>query len=222
MDKKDKERLISEYSERYKLYGYSPKTLGWDKGKQDVRFSILTAPFQVNGKKVLDIGCGFGDLNNYLRKEEYMYSYCGIDIVDQLLSEAKKNHPQHTFILGNFLEYEFEETFDFAIASGIFNHKFEGDMNNYEFIEKCIKKALGLVKEGIAFDFLSDKVDYTYELSFYSSPSVILDIAYQFSRNIILRNDYMPFEFSLFVFKDDSFDTYDTMFRKYKNKGMNI
>lgn len=45
----------------------------------------------------------------------------------------------------------------------------------------------------------------------------ILEMAYKLSRNIILRNDYMPFEFSIVIFKDDSFSKEDTLFTKYKN-----
>lgn len=216
MDKKDRDKLLYDYNTRYQLYGYSPKTLGWDKGKQDIRFSVLTSQFQINGKKILDIGCGFGDFSQYLSSLGYAYEYCGIDIVENLIHEAEKRHPQNKFILGDFLEYDFQDTFDFAVASGIFNRKFNGKLSNYEFIEQSMEKALGLVREGIGFDFLSDKVDYKYEHTFHSNPSEILNIAYKYSRNIILRNDYMPFEFSLFIFKDDTFDKNDTLFWKYK------
>lgn len=209
---------VYDYSVRYQKYGYSPKTLGWDKGKQDLRFSILTSQYDIRGKKILDIGCGFGDLNGFLDRRGYGYEYCGIDMVEDLLNEGKKVYPGKRFILGDFLDYEFDEIFDYAVASGIFNIKFNDSskLNNYDFIDKSITKALSLVKDGIAFDFLSDKVDYQYEHTFHSSPSKILDFAYQHSRNVMLRNDYMPFEFSLFIFKDDSFDKSDTTFRKYK------
>ncbi len=218
MNNAGKNRIVNDYRSRYQKYGYSPKTLRWDKGKQDLRFSVLTSQYNVQGKKILDIGCGFGDLNAYLGAKGYDYIYCGIDMVEDLLNEGKKIYPGRKFLLGDFLEYEFQETFDYAIASGIFNMKFtdEDKLGNYEFIEKSIAKALSLVKDGIAFDFLSDKVDYQYEHTFHSSPVKILDFAYQHSRNVMLRNDYMPFEFSLFVFKDDSFDKNDTIFRKYK------
>lgn len=68
---------------------------------------------------------------------------------------------------------------------------------------------------GITFDFLSDKVDYQYEHTFHSSPERILGYVYSKSRNVILRNDYMPFEFSVFIFKDDSFKSEDTVFHRY-------
>jgi hypothetical protein len=32
----------------------------------------------------------------------------------------------------------------------------------------------------------------------------------------MLRNDYMPFEFALFMFKDDTFSSEDTLFHRYK------
>lgn len=206
------------YNARYQKYGYSPKTLGWDKGKQDLRFSVLTSEYDIQGKRILDIGCGFGDLNGYLERKGYQYEYCGIDLTEVFLNEGKKRYPGKKFLLGDFLEYDFHEKFDYAVASGIFNIKFgeDHDLTNYEFIEKSITKALDLVKDGIAFDFLSDKVDYRYEHTFHSDPSKILDFAYQHSRNVLLRNDYMPFEFSLFIFKDDSFEKSDTTFIKYK------
>ena len=105
--------------------------------------------------------------------------------------------------------------FDFAISSGIFNHKLDGN-SNYEFLEDVIKNTLAICKDGLAFDFLSDKVDYPLEHTFHNSPEKVLSIAYKYSRNIILRNDYMPFEFSLFIFKDDSFQKEDTLFNRYK------
>jgi hypothetical protein len=96
------------------------------------------------------------------------------------------------------------------------NHKIS-ENNNYEFIEQVIKKALSITKDGFAFNFLSDKVDfYKCDDTFHSSLEKILAIAYKYSRNIILRNDYMPFEFSLFIFKDDSFHSEDTVFNLYK------
>lgn len=53
----DKDKLISDYRKRFAEYGYSPKTLGWVKGKQDIRFSILTSQWELEGKRILDVGC---------------------------------------------------------------------------------------------------------------------------------------------------------------------
>jgi cyclopropane fatty-acyl-phospholipid synthase-like methyltransferase len=214
--KKDINDVIDRYTKRYKEYGYVPKTLGWDKGNQEIRFDILTSQYNFNNKHILDIGCGFGDLNKTLIKKSSNYRYSGIDLVEVLLDEAKRQYPgvNISFEKANILDFKPGITFDYAISSGIFNHKLTNS-NSYEFIEAVIEKALSLSEEGLAFDFLSDKVDYKLEHTFHSSPEKILSIAYKFSRNVILRNDYMPFEFSVFIFKDQTFNKDKTVFKRY-------
>ena len=219
LNKKDSQKVIDRYTQRYQEYGYDPKTLGWVKGKQNLRFSVLTSQIDLEGKSICDIGCGFGDLNKFLKTKLQQYSYFGIDIVESLIQEAIARYSDDNthFQCGDFLKEEITE-FDYAIASGIFNFKLENE-DNYTYIENVIKKAFSLCKTGLAFDFLSDKVDYfNYEHTFHSSPEKILSIAYKYTRNVILRNDYMPFEFSVFLLKDDTFDKDDTIFRAYKAK----
>ena len=218
-NEEDKRNTIERYAQRFQTFGNDPKTLGWDKGKQDIRFEVLTSQYDFENKSILDIGCGFGDLNKVLVRRTKNYSYVGIDLVDVLIKEAGENYHGDNIIFenSNILEYCPGRSFDYAISSGIFNHKLTGK-NNYDFIEAVIEKSLSLVKDGIAFDFLSDKVDYEYEHTFHSSPERILTIAYKYSRNIILRNDYMPFEFSLFIFKDDSFNKNETIFNNFRSK----
>jgi SAM-dependent methyltransferase len=215
----DKNEVNKRYTNRFNEFGYSPKSLGWDKGKQGLRSEILTSQYDFENKRILDIGCGFGDLNIVLQQKAKHYNYFGVDVVDVLVQAGKELYkkPEIEFYTGDFLDKSFTGEFDYAIASGMFNFKLK-DGDNYEFIENVMQKALQLCKDGIAFDFLSDKVDYQKEITFHSSPERILAIAYKFSRNIILRNDYMPFEFSVFINKNDSFSNEDTVFNAFKNK----
>jgi len=67
MNQNDLKNLIDRYSRRFESFGYDPRTLGWDKGKQMVRFELLTSQIDLRGKRILDIGCGFGDLNIFLK-----------------------------------------------------------------------------------------------------------------------------------------------------------
>lgn len=68
----------------------------------------------------------------------------------------------------------------------------------------------------IVFDFQSDKVDFMgCDTGFYFSPEKVLGIAYEFSRNVILDNSYMPFEFAVTIFKDDSFKKDTTVFNRF-------
>ena len=207
------------YSNRYDIHGHSRKTLGWFKRKQEMRFMILTSEFQRLGAipSITDIGCGFGDLNFYLAKQKIDYTYLGIDCVEQFITKASELHAKENieFQIGNYLEENMPEC-DYSIGSGIFNYKFNA-IDNYHYIDAVIEKAFKLSRVGVAFDFLSNKVDYQkYEHTFHSDPKTILDIGYKYTRNLSLRNDYAPFEFSLFLFKEDRFDEEDTVFNRFK------
>ncbi len=213
-------KIVDDYNERYQKFGYSPKALGWGSGKQNIRFSTLMDSFDVTDKSLLDVGCGFGDLDTFLKDKGEEYKYFGIDVVDSLLIKAKELHPDRTFICCDFLDLNENNKYDFIVASGIFNRRIShDDEDNYKNIKECMRKAYTLCTEGFAFDFLSDKVDYKDEgLLFYNSPERVLNMAYNYSRNVVLKNDYMPFEFCIKVLKDDSFSKEDKVFN-YIKKG---
>lgn len=220
MDDQDRAGTVEKYRKGYAEHGYSPKTLGWDKGRQDIRFEVLLSFFEFRGKSILDIGCGFGDLNRILSRENGdSYQYLGVDLVGELIDEGRRHYRQENirFLNADFLEYPFKETFDIVVASGIFNHKFDSGENDL-FVERVLKKAWSLCTEGFAFDFLSDKVDYRYDHTYHNNPERILGLAYGLSRNVSIRNDYMPFEFCLYVGKDDSFDRADAVFNIHKKR----
>ena len=217
LNEKDVEQAQERYTSRYKEFGYSPKSLGWLKGKQDRRFEILTSQYSLENKSVLDIGCGFGDLNKHLANTVSAYEYTGIDLCEVLIAKGRElfTSSHVNFLCGDFLAHNFERKFDWALASGIFNHVLN-ENNNYDFVYSVMKKCHETVSGGFSLDFIHDRVDYKDEHLFYANPETILSYAYSLSRRVVLRSDYMPFEFSIFVFKDDCFDREDTIFCEYK------
>lgn len=79
----------------------------------------------MKGKRILDIGCGFGDLNKFLGENDVdEYEYVGIDIVEELIIEAKSRNASNgkasiRYICGDFLETSFIDSFDYILALGI-------------------------------------------------------------------------------------------------------
>lgn len=217
----DRERTVCRYRERFRAMGYSPAALGWTKGKQEIRFNILTSPFDCRGKTILDVGCGFGDLFGHLRRLiGDNFQYTGIDLVEELVEEGRRQYGRQgaRFIVAEFLEADLSARYDIVVAAGVFNHK-PCDGDNYPLIRASLKKAFHLCRDGVSFDFLSDKVDFKLEHTFHSNPERILSMGYELSRSVLLRNDYMPFEFALTIFRDDSFSKEDTLFSRYKQQG---
>lgn len=217
MNKKDLHAAVTRYSERLEKFGYSEEALGWSKNKNKLRFSTLISEWkdELHGSSICDFGCGFGDFYFFLKKDEKIrdFSYLGVDINSDLIEEGKKHYPEAEFWVGDMVSEAFERKFDFAFSSGVFNHKLNFQ-DEYHFIEECLDKLNQISTKGYAVNFLSDKVDFQLEHTFHSNPGKILEMAFRHSKNIVLRNDYMPFEFTIFVRKDIKIDTDKVVFEK--------
>jgi SAM-dependent methyltransferase len=203
------------YLKLFEKYGQSPKSLGWDKGKQFLRFDQLTKYYILKDCSILDIGCGFGDFATYLKSKDAWESihYLGIDLIDDFVQVATKSHDQDNFrfISGEFIETNFSDKFDYVISSGVFNlnNDFE---DNYKLLENFIAKMLSHCNKSVSIDFLSDQVEFKHSHNFHWEPSRVLKMAYKFSKNISLSNDYFPFEFTIRINKDDTFNMDTTVF----------
>ena len=58
-------------------------------------------------------------------------------------------------------------------------------------------------RKGIVIDFISDYVDYKDKEIFYTNPERIFRYCKSLSRRITLRHDYMPYEFLVYLYKND-------------------
>lgn len=204
----DREKVVERYTQRYAEFGYSEESLGWGKkGRQQLRFEILSSYWNVTGKRILDLGAGFGDLFQFLHDKE-IKSYFGIELTPALVKEGHTKYhsdPRFHLSVGDVSDPASYPECDIAIISGLFNFKLESG-NNYRFIEQTLRAALTRSTSGCAANFITDRVDYTEELIFNANPETILKIGLGITKSIAMRFDYMPFEFSLFLNKHESFD----------------
>ena len=196
--------LISLYTERMQKYGVCQEALGWLKNRANLRFEILCSLWNLNHASILDVGCGFGDFYGFLRKRGVEgFSYLGVDINPALIDVAASLYPDARFEVANIAEAHLPESFDYGFASGLFNDKLD---DNAAFVRQSLDMLHARCRRGFAANFLSDRVDYFPEHTNHANPAVILDICYHYSNNIVLRNDYMPYEFTVFVNKSSRVD----------------
>lgn len=200
MKQNDKIVAISRYNERLKRYGYDPRTLGWFKGRQPVRFRVLSEIGDLDNCSILDVGCGFGDLYRFLIKRGFNIAYTGIEINSNLIEIARKKYPDACFEIKDILIDEINHKFDWVFSSGIFNFTLS---DNKPFIQNMLKKMLELCNNGVAADFMSGYVDFKNMDVYYASPEHIFSFCKTLSKRVVLRHDYMPFEFCVYIYKDD-------------------
>ncbi|OGJ87089.1 MAG: hypothetical protein A2268_15385 [Candidatus Raymondbacteria bacterium RifOxyA12_full_50_37] len=214
MNSQDKALTIKRYANRYREHGYSPLSLGWGKGgRQKIRFGAMAGIGIGPSDSVLDVGCGFGDFQAYLKGQGWKGRYLGIDFVDDFLLEARKQHPQIRVKNADILSRSFVERFDFVVSSGIFNTRLKHEKGEYAYIRKMMARMLSLSRKGVACDFISSYVDFRNKTTFHAEPEKLCAIAKSLSRRVLMRHDYLPFEFMVYMYTNDGVDTRGGVFK---------
>lgn len=219
MWKQDIVETQERYKKRYQQFGYSPLTLGWKKDCQRVRFKAAFEGLRKDEYlSILDVGCGFGDLLAYLRSESWAGVYSGIDLVPELLLEARRRY----FSLEN-VNFEYADIttrscsgkVDAAIAIGIFNHKLH--QNQLDFVTATLNAMWCASTRVVVCDFLStaSEPDRRRDDLFYADPREIYEIARCYSRRLTIHHAYMPFEFQVKIWHDDSYSVSKPVFLPY-------
>lgn len=214
MDERDRRATIARYESRLAQHGPTAEALGWGKvGKQEIRFAALAEPaLRFPESSVLDVGCGFADLFDYLSAHGWHGRYTGVDIVPALLGVARERHPgidvRELDVMTSAIE-----PYDFAIASGVANARLEHATHDH-YIERLVTTLFAHARVLAAADFLSTWVDFTRPEAWHTDPAWALGLGRRLTRRIALRHDYLPFEFALFLHRHDAVSPSNT-FRAY-------
>lgn len=214
MEKKIHDTIYDHYTELYKKHGVKPAALGWPKGRQNLRFKIMSEIGALKKSEILDIGCGFGDFLTYLNSKKIKLEYTGVDINPIFIKIAKSKHPEGTFTKRDIERTKFKKKFDWSFAIGTTNMK-----GNYEYIEKLLKEMFRISKKGVVMDFMSSYVDFKRSGSSHFEPEKIFKIAKKLSRRVVIRHDYLPFEFCVYIYKNEKL-TKNQIFQDYSNSNV--
>ncbi len=102
--------------------------------KNSYYYSLLYKQYQYfipMGKKILEIGCGTGDLLNALNPSLGV----GVDVSDQMIALAQKKFPSLKFFASEAKDLKLEEKFDYIILSGLL-----GELEDIQGFLKELKK----------------------------------------------------------------------------------
>ena len=216
MRDEDRRAVADRYAERYRTHGYHPLTLGWTKGRELVRFAAAIEAIGQRFDCLLDVGCGFGDLFAFLYERGWRGRYLGIDVVPELLEEARRRHAgtpaefQLADITGDFAG----PVFDVAVAIGVFNHVTQ--QPHLEFVAEALDAMRRWSQIAVVADFLSTSAELRYPNCAYASAGDIAALAQARSKRFSLNHRYIPFEFNLAIWRDDSFDAACPVFPEYR------
>jgi ubiquinone/menaquinone biosynthesis C-methylase UbiE len=122
---------MPEPKSEFDSYSHNYKSLV----NQSVNFSGLTVDFFTQGKarfinkileneqggKILDIGCGTGEIHSFLQKDHRQIT--GVDVSKESLKIAQTNYPTHNYQPYDGYTLPFEDnTFDIALTICVMHH----------------------------------------------------------------------------------------------------
>ncbi len=151
----DKLKTIKSYYETNMAKGLPEYgILGWESAQaQQLRFDMLLSSVELEGKSLLDVGCGTGNLLEYIESKGIHVSYTGVDILEKMIEQAKSKKLDAKFHHVDIFKNNIfdDKSFDVIYASGIFNLNLG---NNREFLINALRLFFRLSSEAVVFNLL--------------------------------------------------------------------
>lgn len=206
MDPQEKDYIRSFYESALERYGISPWALHWNSAStQQARFEALSCVGDWHGASILDVGCGLGDLYQFLQESVGQFSYVGCDISPRMVEAARTRFPGGHFVVRDILEEAFPAaSFDYVVASGTFSIRTKG---HDEFLRDMIRTMYALCAKGTAFNLLErNPFEYDEEFFYSADPQEVLQFCRTLSNNIVEKKGYLWGDFTVFMYRDERTD----------------
>jgi len=164
--------------------------LGWESEEaQRLRFDMLLSSVNLEGKALLDVGCGTGNLLEYINSKVISVSYTGVDILDKMIEQAKRKQLKAEFYhMDIFKNNTFgDNAFDVIYASGIFNLNLG---NNKSFLKSALELFFRLSSGSVVFNLLHCASPDREDKYYYFHPDEVSEILADFS-NVIGKVEFV-------------------------------
>lgn len=191
---------IKLYQSLLAQHGDSFRSLDWGSRESQIkRFEILADIGISAGDSVLDVGCGLADFNDWLQQNRPGVDYSGIDITPEMVTRASLRFPDVDFSNATIFDLDIgNRSFDYLVASGIFVFRKEIPEG---YLFSTIQKMFSLCKKGVAFNSLSLWASKKTNEEFYADPLRIINFMRTFTSRVVLRHDYHPADFTVYLYK---------------------
>lgn len=199
MNKVLRKRIVDKHRDSLLRFGDHPNALYWSSARiQELRFQVLSDIGVASGDAVLDVGCGFADLNRWFDEQGLEVTYTGLDISPHLIEVAKEKHSTIDLLVGELFECAFSNaSFDWILLSGALNEPY-ADEGKYTY--QMITKMYVLARKGVAFNLLNAKVVKAHDLQSFNAGKM-LQFCQTLSASCQLREDYLDNDFTIYMRK---------------------
>lgn len=196
------------YAARLREHGTTARGVDWNSAEgQTTRFAQLArlwaqdrAPFSI-----VDFGCGYGALVDFLEDSGVTGSYTGIDLCEEMVAAARERYADRPACRFTTEASDIAPA-DYAVASGVFNVKQDTPEADWQaYVLEAIDRLAALGTRGFACNLLtrdSDPARRRPDLYYADPEAFFAHCRQRFSRRVSVLQDYGLYEFTLIVRKD--------------------
>ena len=197
------------FNDKIEKHGATPKGVDYNGPEaQETRFEQLAKVIDPSRRfSVIDYGCGYGALFEFLQAKGWEFEYYGFDMLEKMVIAGTEAHKG---IANAHFTYQASELplADYLLAGSIFNNKFDaGDEEWQAMVLDTLRDMNSSCNRGFSFNILTrysdaDRMAQRPDL-YFADPLVLFDFCKRnFSRNIALLHDYGLYDFTILVRKD--------------------
>jgi cyclopropane fatty-acyl-phospholipid synthase-like methyltransferase len=193
----DEKRLVDFYEKAFAEHGNDARSVQWaDEKNQIIRFAILEKIAPLEGKSVLDVGCGLGDLYKFFAARGIGVEYSGMDIVPAFVDRARERFPGAEFMCGDVETLNKE--YDYILASGVLSFAMQGGK---EYYFEMIKRLFSQAREGFAFNMLNESAHPSDDTYLAYNTEEVTAYCKTLSPRVIVMTGYLPWDFTVYMYK---------------------
>lgn len=192
-------RLKEDYDDSLKQFGPGPKALlWWDYRSMAIRFRELVKNVDIEGKTVMDAGCGLGDLLPYLYAKTTNFRYFGIDKKKEFVEVAKRHYEGHDFKVGDPFNHRLG-MYGVVLTSGVMN----GNVSDWlDKRKRMINTLFDQTGEVLAFNMAGSTRPIPHDsLIAYADANEILDFCKTLTKRSALNTGYLHNDFTIVMHK---------------------
>ncbi len=202
----DQEETSAFYAQLLERHGAGPRAVGWNTSHGQLAgfLQLVRLDGFGSGVRVLDLGCGLGDLVGFLAARDIDVDYTGWDICEPLIDAARARYPGARFAVRDILAEAPRERFDFVLCSGALNLVLP---DHEAWLARMVGAMFRLCTRGLAFNLLS--AHYAHDNPFsveperyhYADPAAAFALCTGLSRQVVVEHYGQAGTFTAFVYR---------------------
>lgn len=163
---------------------------------------------------VHDVGFGLGHLRAYLHQRfpDQGVEWSGSEVTPEFVDHVRAIDPDAPIMLRDLADSAGEDRYDYLILAGTFYHLADANTNEFmSFMESLVRNCWKMCRNGLAFNVVTDIVDYRIDGLFYPEFGKVIEMVRSLTRFFEIDHATPLYEYTVRMYKPEVLEN------KYRN-----